>query len=193
MSRIALFGGAFDPIHQGHLHIALLAAEKLALDQVYFIPLKQAVHKKQPLFSAAERILKIKEAIKKYPGFELSLLELERLGPSYAIDTVKLFRQSLEQQNNLLPDKTEIDLYYIIGSDAFEDFFSWKDPYKLLELVKFIVIERPGYPFSKIEKIFNKQENSKYLDRIFFIEDKGIDISSTKIREQLSDNIDQRH
>ncbi len=188
-----MFGGAFDPIHQGHLHIALLAAEKLTLDQVYFIPLKQAVHKKQPLFSAAERILKIKEAIKKYPGFELSLLELERLGPSYAIDTVKLFRQSLEQQNNLLPDKTEIDLYYIIGSDAFEDFFSWKDPYKLLELVKFIVIERPGYPFSKIEKIFNKQENSKYLDRIFFIEDKGINISSTKIREQLSDNIDQRH
>lgn len=181
MIKIALFGGAFDPLHPGHLHIARLALEHLDLQKVYFIPLKQAVHKNQPLFSEQERILKIKEAIKDEPKFELSLVDIKRPGPSYAIDTVLAFLRFLGKL------KTEVDLYYIIGSDAFESFFSWKDSDKLLKLMSFIVIERSGYSFSKIEEIFSKQENRSYLDKVFFIEDSGIDISSTKIREKLSD------
>jgi nicotinate-nucleotide adenylyltransferase len=174
MDKIGLFGGAFDPIHQGHLHIALLAWQKLHLDKVYFIPLHQAVHKSQPVLSPAERLAKIQIAITPYPAFDLDLTDFRRQGPSYAIETVRHFRRNF----------TASDLYYIIGTDAFEQFFSWKEPEELLSLTRFIVVARPGYDFAKIEKLFAQRPQDS-LDRLFFIEDEGIAVSSTEIREKL--------
>lgn len=180
MLNIGLLGGAFDPIHAGHIHIAKLACSELKLDKVYFIPLYQAVHKDQPQLSLEERLQKITQLIKPYPQFQLNQEEINRQGKSYTIDTVKNFLKTF-------PKKTEINLYYIIGADAFEQFDTWKNPLELLELVNFIIVSRPGYDFSKIEKMFSQGKFKTYIDKLFFIEDEGLDISSTKIRERLYD------
>lgn len=185
MQKIGLFGGAFDPIHEGHLHIARLACAELRLNKVYFIPLKQAVHKPQPYFSEKERVAKIKKAIADNKYFELLLDELKRTEPSYSIDTVRNF---LAERGG----KTEIDLYYIIGTDAFEKFDTWKEPLELLKLVSFIVVSRPGYDFSKIEKIFSQGKYKEFIDKIYFIEGEGIDLSSTQIRERRYDSKNER-
>lgn len=172
--KLGIFGGAFDPIHAGHLHAALLAQRELALDKIYFVPLNQAVHKAQPRYSAAERVELLKKAIAPHPDFAVLLDEIARGGASYAVDTVEYLKKQ--------PDFTDADLYYIIGTDAFEKIFSWKEPAKLLSLARFIVIFRPGCDFARIERMFAEQE--KFLDQIYLIEDAGQDISSTRIREQ---------
>ncbi len=177
MKNIGLFGGAFDPIHSGHLHIANLAQKEFRLSFVYFIPLKHAVHKPQPMLSIAERVDLLTKSLKKYHKFLLWPDELERSGKSYTVDTVNRF---------LLKEKplAEDNLYYIIGTDAFEQLETWRKPLELLHLVNFIVVSRPGYDFSQIEKMLEKPQFKRYLDKVFFIEDKGVDISSTIIREQ---------
>jgi nicotinate-nucleotide adenylyltransferase len=174
MKRIGLFGGGFDPIHEGHLRIARVALDTFELDKVYFIPLKTAVHKQQPQLSTEDRLQKIEKAVSANPSFVVDITELQRSGPSYAIDTVRHFQQTF----------TDTELYYIIGSDAFEQFATWKDPEQLLQLAKFIVVARPRYDFSKIESMTHTLFQD-YIDRIFLIEDKGIDISSTELRTKF--------
>lgn len=178
MRKLGLFGGAFDPVHEGHVHIARLALERVGLDQVIFIPLAQAVHKSSPVMSVAERLERLEQAIKHNDKFSISTVEIDRKGGSYAIDTVRSMQRTY----------TGADLYYIIGSDAFEQIFTWKEPEALLMAVTFIVVSRPGYDFLNIEQIFATPERTRFLDRVLFLEDQGIDISSTKIRESWHAN-----
>jgi nicotinate-nucleotide adenylyltransferase len=173
VQRLGIFGGAFDPVHEGHIHIARLAREALDLERVYFLPLGQAVHKNQPHYSAAKRVELIRQAIAPYDYLDICLYDIERDAPSYAADTLENLQK--------LPDFTGRDLYYIIGIDAFERIFDWKNPRRLLQLVKFIVAARPGYDFSGIERRFALEES--FLDRIFLLENSGVDMSSTRIRK----------
>jgi nicotinate-nucleotide adenylyltransferase len=172
--KLGIFGGAFDPVHEGHLQAARLAQRELALDKIYFVPINQAVHKAQPRYSVAERVELLRRALRPYAYMDICLAEIERGGASYAVDTIEYLKKQ--------PDFTDADLYYIIGTDAFEKIFSWKEPAKLLTLTRFIVAFRPGYTFARIEQMFAGQE--KFLDQIYLIEDAGRDISSTRIREQ---------
>ncbi|GBR75428.1 nicotinate nucleotide adenylyltransferase [Candidatus Termititenax persephonae] len=172
--RLGIFGGAFDPVHEGHLHVARLAQRELNLDKVYFLPLNQAVHKAQPKYSAERRVELLRKALEPRADFALLLTDIERGGLSYAVDTLEFL---LKQ-----PDFTGADLYYIIGSDAFAQIFTWKNPDKLLTLARFIVVFRPGASFSRIERLFAGRE--RFLDQIYLIEDAGVDISSTRMRER---------
>jgi nicotinate-nucleotide adenylyltransferase len=178
MQKIGLLGGAFDPVHEGHLHIARLALERVGLDQVVFIPLAQAVHKNPPSLTVKERLELLKKALDNNEKFTISTVEIDRKGPSYAVDTVRELQKRY----------TGSDLYYIIGSDAFEQIFTWKEPETLLSTVTFIVVSRPGYDFMNIERLFLAPERAQYLDHVLFLEDQGIDISSTKIRESWHAN-----
>ncbi|GBR73306.1 nicotinate nucleotide adenylyltransferase [Candidatus Termititenax aidoneus] len=172
--KLGIFGGAFDPVHEGHIHAACLARRELALDKIYFVPFNQAVHKAQPRYSAAERVELLRRALQPYAYLDICLAEIERGGASYAVDTVEYLKKQ--------PDFTDTDLYYIIGIDAFEKIFSWKESAKLLALTRFIVVFRPGCVFARTERMFAEQE--KFLDQIYLIEDAGRDISSTRIRER---------
>lgn len=160
-------------MHEGHIHVAKLAQRELALDKVYFLPLNQAVHKNQPRLPAEKRLELLRGAIKPYDFMDICLADIERKGASYAVDTVEYLKTK--------SDFTGADLYYIIGADAFEHLFEWKEPERLLELVKFIIAARPGYDFSKVERMFANQAD--HLDKLFLLEDEGIAISSTQIME----------
>jgi nicotinate-nucleotide adenylyltransferase len=137
--RICLFGGTFDPIHCAHLRIAKEAASRFALDRVLFVPAGTPPHKASSVITPYEdRYQMVGLACAADPKFEPSRLE-EGEGRSYTIDTVRRFKRELEAGDKL---------FFLIGADAFDEIESWKDWRELIELVRFIVVTRPGGAYS---------------------------------------------
>ncbi len=134
-ARICLFGGTFDPIHSAHLRIAEEAARSFQLDKILFVPAGTPPHKTGVVVTPYEDRLRMVElACEPYPKFEASRLEAGE-GRSYTIDTVLRLRQILD---------LDARLFFLIGADAFDEIETWKDWRKLIQLVVFIVVTRPG-------------------------------------------------
>jgi nicotinate-nucleotide adenylyltransferase len=136
--RLGILGGTFDPIHLGHLLLAEMARETLGLQRVLFAPagespLKQDISKT----SAHHRRAMVELAIASNPHFELSLVDLERPGPHYTIDTVHLIRA----QYDLPAD----ECFFIIGGDSLESLPLWHKSEELITLCRLAVSHRPGY------------------------------------------------
>ena len=131
--RIGIFGGTFNPIHLGHLLLAETARDALTLDRVLFIPTNQPPHKTaRDLLPAAERLTLIRLAIKDHPSFVASDIELQRTGPSYSIDTIKILRRQL-------PDAK---LFLLIGQDMLGvPWLAWNE---LKRLCTIVAARRPG-------------------------------------------------
>lgn len=164
MRKIGLIGGMFDPPHFGHLLIAERAREVCQLDEVWFMPTKTPPHKTgSNLCKDEQRIEMVKLAIETNPNYKLSLVEFERIGPSYTIDTIK----------QLKADYTEADFYFIIGGDMIEYLPKWKDIDELLTLITFVGLKRPGHNCTFI-----------YSDKIKIIDAPQLEISSSEIRER---------
>ncbi|MCR4424854.1 MAG: nicotinate-nucleotide adenylyltransferase [Firmicutes bacterium] len=174
MQRVAIMGGTFDPIHYGHLVTAEEAFFRYSLNRVVFVPSGQPPHKLgQRISSAADRYMMTVLATMSNPHFEVSSIETDRPGPSYAVDTVRAFRE-------LYPDDTK--LYFITGADAILEIFGWKDAHTLLQLCDFVAATRPGYtlPVDRVEETFGI-----YASRIQFFEVPALAISSTDIRRRV--------
>jgi len=133
-ARIGVFGGTFDPVHVGHLAIALAALESVPLDRVLFVPVRRSPLKdRDPLASTADRVAMLETAIAREPRFALSRAELEREGVSYTVDTLEQLRSQGE-------------LFLILGSDALADLARWRAPDRIRELATILVAARPGAP-----------------------------------------------
>lgn len=133
---IGIFGGTFDPVHNGHLRVALDARETLGLDQVRLIPLAQAVHREQPETPAARRLEMLQAALAGRDDLVADDRELRRQGPSYTIDTLVSLRA----------DFPEAVLCLLLGADAFEGFADWHDPAGILAVANLAILQRPGHP-----------------------------------------------
>jgi nicotinate-nucleotide adenylyltransferase len=132
--RIGVFGGTFDPVHVGHLAIALAALESVPLDRVLFVPVRRSPLKdRDPLASIADRVTMLEAAIASEPRFAISRAELERKGVSYTVDTLEELRP-------------QGDLFLILGSDALADLARWRAPDRIRELATILVAARPGAP-----------------------------------------------
>jgi nicotinate-nucleotide adenylyltransferase len=132
--RLGLFGGTFDPIHQGHLALAEAARDTLDLE-IVFMPAGQPPHKpEQRVTPAADRLAMVRAAIADNPGFRVSTLELERAGPSYTVDTLETLAA------------TTADLSLILSTEAVADLASWHRPERVLELATLVVVPRDGFP-----------------------------------------------
>ena len=132
--RIGVFGGTFDPVHVGHLAIALAALESVPLDRVLFVPVRRSPLKdRDPLASTADRVAMLEAAIANEPRFALSRAELDRDGVSYTVDTLEGLRPQGE-------------LFLILGSDALADLARWRAPDRIRELATILVAARPGAP-----------------------------------------------
>ncbi len=142
--RIGLFGGTFNPIHKGHLHVAGAVTERLDLDCVLFIPSGLPPHKEtKDLPSARHRMAMVRLALFETPKFKACDLEIKQVSPSYTVDTVAALKR----------DHPNDRLIFIIGTDAFSQLHTWKTPERLLELCSFAIISRPEHPFSRSPKI----------------------------------------
>lgn len=144
IGRIGIFGGTFDPIHDGHLAIAEEVSKTVGLDRILLIPVYQPPHKRRAILPAKHRLEMVRLAIRDHSGLELSDLEMKRRGKSYMIETVR----ALEGR---YPDAIPFSL--ILGLDAFLDFPSWRAEKELRSRCHIIVVSRPGYRFADLTRL----------------------------------------
>jgi nicotinate-nucleotide adenylyltransferase len=115
---VAIFGGTFDPIHNGHLIMAEEALYRLSLSRLVFLPAHRPAHKRaRSLASMEDRIAMLRLAIRGNPRFQVSSLEAERGGISFTADTLEAMAK-----------KEGGDLYFLMGQDSLEEFHTWRDP-----------------------------------------------------------------
>ncbi|MEM7034948.1 MAG: nicotinate-nucleotide adenylyltransferase [Chloroflexota bacterium] len=141
MTRIGIFGGAFDPIHYGHLLAAEQARESLKLHEILFVPVGDPPHKGHHLKSTAHhRRSMVELAIAGHDSFVLSDIDLDRPGPHYSVDTVQLIRQ----QCQLSAESS----FLLIGADLLPNFPTWYKATQLINLCRIAVLQRPEYEFN---------------------------------------------
>lgn len=166
MKRVGLLGGAFNPIHLGHLAMAQCALEQLKLDQVVFIPSNISPHKgKEVLAAPKDRLKMVRLAVKGNDKFSASYIELKRNGVSYTVDTVKVLLENA---------KTAVKYFFLIGEDNYKSLGSWKNIDELLQLIQFAVIQREGF------SVKNKAIKAKFIKMPI------INISSSFIRKSIA-------
>ena len=136
---IGILGGTFDPIHAGHMQIAEQVESSLSPDELHFLPCAIPVHRGMPQVNDAQRVRMIKLAIAGNSKFRLNLMELDRGGQSYMVDTLRQIRT----QNQ------SVTIFLILGADAFNQFQSWKSPDEILQLAHLVVCRRPGVEIDK--------------------------------------------
>ena len=135
MERLGLFGGSFDPVHNGHLLVAMAASEELALSRLYFIPAAQSPFKPGSTPAPAnERLRLLRLALAGRTNYEVDDQEIHRGSISYSIDTVRAYSANF-------PDA---QLFYLIGADHIAQLPKWREAEELARLVEFVVIPRPG-------------------------------------------------
>lgn len=135
-TRVAMLGGTFDPVHNGHLRSAVELRDVLGLDTVHMIPAPQPPLRDTPQVSPQKRLALLQTAIGDTPGIKADARELERDGPSFSVDTLRLLRNEYGEQARLV---------MAIGWDAFLRLDQWRQPERLFEFAHLVVIARPGY------------------------------------------------
>jgi nicotinate-nucleotide adenylyltransferase len=136
MKRIGIFGGSFNPVHNGHLRLAEHALSEFNLDKVYFVPSGRTPLKDPAsLLPAALRTSLLREALRGKKAFAVSDCEIRRGGTSYTLDTLKEFRRRLGPAPVL---------YFLCGADTAKNLSRWKSPGKVIKLCRFMILSRPG-------------------------------------------------
>jgi nicotinate-nucleotide adenylyltransferase len=135
-ARVGVFGGTFDPIHQGHLVLAEQCREQARLDRVLFIPAARPPHKTGDAMTAiARRAEMVRLAVAGHPAFEVDELEKDRPGPSYTVDTLE----------ELQPRYPGAQLCLLIGADSLAELATWRDAARIGELAELVIAARPGW------------------------------------------------
>ncbi len=186
-TMIGIFGGTFDPIHNGHLRTALDVLEALQLEELRFIPLGQAVHRNQPQTPTSRRLAMLRAAIEGQDGFVLDERELNQPKPSYSVHTLQSLREELG---------TDVPLCLLLGRDAFLGFSGWHRPETILQLAHLVVMDRPGHGMpteGPLHDLMHKHMTSKIADlnnkssgHVLFQPVTRLDISSSDIRERMT-------
>ncbi len=195
-TRIGIYGGTFNPIHEGHLKAAREVALRLSLERVIFIPSAEPPHKTphdhDPLAPARDRMAWVELAIADQPEFEASSIELAREGASYTIDTLE----------TLVDELAPARLVFIIGHDAFVELATWRAPEEILALVDIAVVVRPPVAPGRLDQwlpdfareLVDVAEDGLSArhrtsdTRIDVLEVGALDISASQIREDLAGN-----
>lgn len=133
--RLGIFGGSFDPVHNGHLELARSCQSQAALDEVWFVPTaRQPLKMSGPRASADDRCGMLERAIAGEPGWKLCRLEIDRGGTSYTIDTLR----------SIHAEHPEAELFLLMGGDALADLPSWLEPEEICRLAIPLVVGRAG-------------------------------------------------
>ena len=185
--RLGLFGGAFNPIHLGHLRAAIEIQEAFSLNRILFIPTAVPPHKETwNLLPFAHRLKMVRLAIAGHPFLKASDIEKQKEGKSYSIRTLRYFKQIYGSQ---------VELFFIIGIDAFLEINTWREYRNLFKLCHFVVMDRPGYRRNRVKEFLLQEiapDMTYYPKENRFLHPSGssiylfpitlMNISSTQIR-----------
>lgn len=163
--RIGVYGGTFDPIHNGHLHAVEQVRQVCDLDSVLFVPTGQS-WQKDDVSPADDRFAMVELALAGHPSFQVSRVDLDRAGPTYTVHTLSDLKETT-------PDS---ELFFILGNDAYADIDSWKDAARLTELAELVVMVRADRP-----------EGGAFSakPRVNLVEIDALPISATDIRKRV--------
>ncbi len=140
--RLGIFGGAFDPIHYGHLLLAESCREQCGLDQVWFLPADSPPHKQHLQLTPAKFRLEMLElALAGNPSLAVSQIEIDRGGVSYTV-------QTLEQ---IHADRPDDQLFFLMGADSLQDLTHWRQPARICELAIPVAVRRPHAPTPDVQ------------------------------------------
>ena len=177
--RIGLFGGSFDPVHRGHLLLAECCWRQARLDRVEFLPTaQQPLKPRGPVASEADRAAMLGLAIADRPEFALSLIEIERGGVSYTVDTLRQLRD----------ERPDAELFFLMGADSLADFPTWREPAAICELATPLVVRRAGTPPPDFDALaaFVSTERLAAI-RAHEVEMPATPISSSNIRRLIAE------
>ena len=179
--RIGLMGGTFDPIHIAHLIVAEEVCTALGLTEMVFVPAGHPPHKlARTSTDPHHRLTMVELAIASNPHFSISRVEIDRPGPSYLVDTLRLLHAQWGPQ---------VELNFVIGWDSLEDFPTWYDPAGILaQLTHLVAVRRPGY----VEDVLYNQQLEERLpgiaERLYVVSVPQLDISSTDLRRRMAEH-----
>ena len=178
--RVGLMGGTFDPIHYGHLVMAEEVRATLDLTEMVFVPAGQPPHKPGRTITAAEhRLAMLELAIASNPHFTISLVDLERTGPSYTAETLQLLHEQWGANTAI---------YFVIGWDSLEYLLTWHDPAGILEQLTYLAaVHRPGHTEvpGYLEALEARLPGIK--QRLLTVPAPQLDISATDLRQRVAE------
>lgn len=169
---MGILGGTFDPPHIGHLVLADCAIQSLALDDLLFVPAADPPHKRSTRVSIRHRLPMLECALALDPRFQLSRVDIDRPGPHYTVDMVRILQAQA-------PDA---ELFFVMGSDSLRDLNTWHQPQALIDAVRLAVMRRPeaDVPLSIHAALLPNLE-----ERVVVIDAPRLEVSSTEIVERL--------
>lgn len=192
-TRIGVFGGTFDPVHNGHLQLAERAIKEVKLSKVLFIPAAQPPHKNGVITPFNHRIAMLELVCRQNKHFSCSSIEAQLPKPSYTVDT-------LAELMTRYP--ADVELYFIIGGDAFLDLLTWKSYSKILSMVKIVVSPRIGYPNQRLYsfltslgygQIESKWQNKNGYKDIYLLSQSPQDACSSEVRDVIAKGCNTTH
>lgn len=173
--RVGLMGGSFDPPHMAHLIVAESVWEALGLDVVLFIPAREQPLKQGRAATPAEqRVAMVELAIAGNPNYALSRVDVDREGPSYTVDTLRLIREEMK----------EAHLWFIIGADSLATLPNWRDPEGILAQTRLAVVRRPGVS-SDLATL--EARLPQLTDCVDWVDAPLIEISGTDLRRRITE------
>ncbi len=171
--RIGVLGGTFDPIHCGHLQVADRVAAALGMDQVLLVPAGDPWMKPPPEASRGDRLAMVNLAIGTHARLASSSVDVDRVGPTYAVDTLADLQRAFPQRE---PGQV-VRWSFIVGADALADFMRWREPDRILQLADIVGVTRPGHRLDPPPIPEN---------RLTLLEVDSMDISSSQIRDRVA-------
>ncbi len=196
-SRIGILGGTFDPIHLGHLGLAIEAINKLELRQIFLVPSFLSPHKTNQIITPIESRVKMAHlAVKPYADIVVSTLEAERGGISYTVDTVTFFSDKFPKD----------EIFFLAGMDSFVDMGYWRSFQRIFELSNIAIAARPGIKTPDVngclqnwfgdENPYIRVNSDKFLEKfvrrdknkqIIFFQPKPCPVASSEIRSMVAE------
>lgn len=166
MRRIGLLGGTFDPPHYGHLIMAEEARIQAKLDEVWWLPNRIPPHKAPPSSSAeADRVAMVEEMTAQHEAYKLSLVEINREGLSYTVDTIAELQNAYH----------DCEFSFIMGGDSLQYFHKWYDWQRLGSMLPFIVLPRPGFDWPE----------TGIPNELIVLDEVSLELSSSYLRQKV--------
>ncbi|MCG8457989.1 MAG: nicotinate-nucleotide adenylyltransferase [Holophagales bacterium] len=180
--RLGLYGGSFDPIHQGHVLPVLHALSTLGLDRVLYLPTARPPHKRgHRLAPALRRFAMVELALLAEPRLEVSPYEVEKQGPAYTVETLEHFAR----------ERPEAELFLLIGADSFATLPTWYRFEELAERADLVVMTRPGTTCLEDAEAWHPSlRRARAAGRIHLVENRSVAASSTELRRLLAAGAD---